>query len=124
MTTGHTSSAQQRSFSFAAKAAAFRSTLFAIALFAPTPASADSDWAMDIIRESNRAEGRVARQSTRVASLGNTSVSDSEDTPRRSSSRRAAISEEDRPQARRTRAASRPAASRQAARAPGYAHAR
>ena len=107
--TGQTSSAQQRSFSFAAKAAAFLSTLFAIALFAPTPASADSnDWAMDIIRESQKAEGRVARRSgTRVASLGNTSVNEDDDTPRRST-RRAAISNEDRPQnVRRTRQASR-----------------
>lgn len=111
MTTGHTSSAQQRSFSFAAKAAALLSTLFAIALCAPTPASADSDWAMEIIRESQKAEGRVARTGTRVASLGNAAYGDDEATPRRSSSRRAAISEDDRPQnVRRTRAASRPAA--------------
>lgn len=108
MTTGHTASAQQRSSTFAAKAASFATALIAIGLLAPAPAFAGDNWAMDIIRESKSAEQRVARRSVRVASLGNDAYSTDDDSPRRSSRRAAAISSEDRPQTvRRSRTASR-----------------
>lgn len=111
MTTGPHSSAQQRSLKLTAMAAAFLSTLFSLALFAPAPAAASDNWAMDIINEAKGGEGRATRRSsgTRVASLGNDAYSDSDDSPRRSTRRSASISSEDRPQnVRRTRTASRP----------------
>lgn len=112
MSMGHHSSAQQRSHtSMAAKVVAFLSLLAAVVLMTPAPASA-SDWAMDIIRESQQAEKAVRRSGTRVASLGAAAYSDDESSSRSSRRRAATISSEDRPQSsRRSRSASRSSSS-------------
>lgn len=110
MTMGPISSAQQRSLKLTAGAVAFFSTFFATAFLAPAPAAASDNWAMDIINDAKGGENRATRRSsgTRVASLGNQTYSESDDSSRRTSRRSAAISSEDRPQnVRRTRTASR-----------------